>query len=171
MVSPDGSIVLLKNIKRKPRLISQRDCLRLNFTWTCIKGSCYYLQMLFGMTATCVSVHLWFVQRILIQVLQSQQSSTIQLPCDNLINNYMESVTNPHHVLQYVWCTIDRLKLRLQQAGNNKKSKNVLQLLYAWSLRFSYFCFCSRWSDTYLLLAKTFPNSIHNSKIAKWGYI
>ena len=120
MVSPDGSIVPLKNKRCKPRLITGRDCLGLNLAWTRTKGSCYCLQMLFGMTATCVSVYLRFGRRILIQVLQSQQSSSIKLPNDNLINEYMNSISERHPALSNVWCTMDGLKLRLQRSGNNK---------------------------------------------------
>ena len=79
MVSPDGSIVPLTN-KCRPRLIDGLDCLGLILAWTRTKGSTMTLQILFGMTATCVSVYLRFGRRILIEVLKVEKEAAISLP-------------------------------------------------------------------------------------------
>lgn len=169
MVSPDGSIVPLKNKRCKPRLITGRDCLGLNLAWTRTKGSCYCLQMLFGMTATCVSVYLRFGRRILIQVLQSQQSSSIKLPNDNLINEYMNSISERHPALSNVWCTMDGLKLRLQRSGNNK----IQNMFYnGWTHDHYVSCvFVFAPDGTIPICCYNVPGSIHDSKIAEWGNI
>ena len=111
MVSPDGYIVPLKNKKCKPRLINGRDCLALNLAWTRTKGSCYCLQMLFGMTASCVSVYLRFGRRILIKVLQRQDEAAIRLPSRENVEEYVRSIQERHPILENVWCTMDGLKL------------------------------------------------------------
>ena len=169
MVSPDGSIVPLKNKKCKPRLITGRDCLALNLAWTRTKGSCYCLQMLFGMTSTCVSVYLRFGRRILIKVLQQQHEAAIRLPSRADVDEYVKSINERHPVLEKVWCTMDGLKLNLQRAGNNKFQNMFYN---GWTHDHYVSCvFVFAPDGTIPICCYNVPGSIHDSKIAEWGNI
>ena len=102
----------------RPRLISARDCLGLVLGWTRTRGSNMVLQIIFGMTSTSVSMYLRFGRRILIKVLTNEPSAAIRIPDYNTIRMYQQVVQERHPNLQGVWCTMDGLKLYLQQSGN-----------------------------------------------------
>lgn len=169
LVSPDGTIVKLKNTNGKPRLINGRDCLALYLAWTRTRGSCYVLQMLFGMTATCVSVYLRFGRRILIKVLQSQDNSAIRLPTEQQVEEYKTAIKERHPLLENVWCTMDGLKVLLQRARNNK-----IQNMYYNGWTHDHYVsnvFVFAPDGTIPICCYNVPGSIHDSKIAEWGNI
>ena len=59
--STDGTICYLQYSGEKvgrPRLMNSRDCLGLILTWTRLRGSMVALQLIFGLTASSVSVYL-----------------------------------------------------------------------------------------------------------------
>ena len=55
-----------------PRLMNAADCLGLNLAWTRFRGSTVALQLIFGMTATSVSMYLKFGRHVLILLLKNQ---------------------------------------------------------------------------------------------------
>ena len=168
MVSPDGSIVPLTN-KCRPRLIDGLDCLGLILAWTRTKGSTMTLQILFGMTATCVSVYLRFGRRILIEVLKVEKEAAICLPNRQQIQQYKAAINERHPNLKDVWCTMDGLKLRLQQAPNLK-----IQGMYYNGWTHDHYVtavLCFAPDGTIPICCYNVPGSIHDSKVAEWGNI
>ena len=75
------------------------------------------LELIFGMTQTPVSVYLQFCMLILIRVLQNMDDAKIKRPTVEQIVQYQESVRQRHPRLENVWCTMDGLKLTLEQSA------------------------------------------------------
>jgi hypothetical protein len=100
-VDPSHCIVpLQRRNKGRPRLISAADCLGLCLAWTRTRGSTVVLQLIFGMTATPVSMYLRFGRRILIQVLQSEPDAAIKIPIRRplmLHQQYHDAVQCTHY--------------------------------------------------------------------------
>jgi hypothetical protein len=78
--------------------------------------------MIFGLTMTNLSTYLRFGRRIVIEVLKNDPDATIRLPTENEMQQYTQAIAGKHPSLgaQKVWCTIDGLKLMLQQAPNSR---------------------------------------------------
>ena len=124
-IDPSGCIVpLQQENKGRPRLITAADCLGLCLAWTRTRGSSMVLQLIFGMTGSPVSMYLRFGRRILIQVLKAEPDAAIKIPDDATIRLFQDHVRQRHPVLENVWCTMDGLKLCLQQSGNATTQNN-----------------------------------------------
>jgi hypothetical protein len=82
--SKDGIIVDLDHHESAcpgwPRLMTAYDGLGLVLTWTSTCGSTIVLQMLFGITQTCISDSLTFCAHIFIHVLQRMDDAKIKEP-------------------------------------------------------------------------------------------
>jgi hypothetical protein len=123
-VSPDGSIIPLQEGRGRNRLINGMDCLALCLAWTRTRGSCYVLQIMFGLTGSPISSYLRFGRRILIKVLVKNGYAAIKIPSEEKIAEYKAAILARHNLLKNVWCTMDGLKLTLQQSGNNRLQNN-----------------------------------------------
>ena len=106
-------------------MIKGADCLGMCLTWTTTRGSSMVLQIIFGMTATSVSLYLRFGRRILVEVLKSKPLTAIRVPSIDNINTYQAAIREKHPALEGVWCCMDGLKLCLQQAGDATTQNNV----------------------------------------------
>jgi hypothetical protein len=120
---------------------------RLITAWTWTQGSFAVLQIIFGMTAGCLSLWLRFGGRLLIQILCNNERSCPLMPTNNKIAGFISAViqilrNNEHSrpsmprdnkiagficatstkypALTNCWGAIDGLKLQLQRSGNNK---------------------------------------------------
>jgi hypothetical protein len=123
-ISPDGSIVKINKEKGRKRLIQGKDCLALCLAWTRTRGSNFALQMIFGMTATPISMYLRFGRRILIKILFRHPAAMVCIPTVEKIREYCAAIQARHSLLKDVWCTMDGLKLYLQQAGAANTQNN-----------------------------------------------
>ena len=113
--STTGEILKLSNNKRKggrPRLISAGDCMGLYLAWTRLRGTTVALQMIFGMTASCVAIYLRFARRILIHILSRCPDAAIRIPSPEKIKEYQAKISERHPNLKDVWCTMDGLKIK-----------------------------------------------------------
>lgn len=168
-ISPDGKITLLKNRSGRKRLIEGKDCLALTLAWTRTRGSSFALQMIFGITGTSTSMYLRFGRRILIEILKKNDLARLRIPSPEKIREYCRAYALRHPDLGDVWCTMDGLKLRLQQSGNC----NIQNSFYnGWTSDHyvsGVFCFCP--DGTIPIACYNVPGSIHDSKIAEWGKI
>ena len=157
---------MIKNKGRK-RMIDVGDCLALNLAWSRFSGTTAALQMIFGMTGSSVSAYLMFGRRIIIDRLQHNEDANIKIPTNAKIKEYQEAVSIRHPKLPNVWCTMDGLKLTLNQSTNAV----VQNYFYNGWTHDHYvtgvFVFCP---DGKIPIA-TFnvPGSIHDSVIAEWG--
>jgi hypothetical protein len=71
-----GRLIAKHNKKKSERcLITSYQCLALVLAWTRTQGSFAVLQIIFGMTAGCLSLWLRFGGRLLIQILRNDEHS------------------------------------------------------------------------------------------------
>ena len=94
------------------------DCLGLNLAWTRLRGSSIALQLVFGMTGSRVSKWLRFGRRLLIMILSNHNDAAVRIPSAVTIEGYKAAVQLRHPSLTDVWCTMDGLKLFLEQCGD-----------------------------------------------------
>ena len=171
-INENGMIAALPEREKKrgrPRLISARDCLGLVLGWTRTRGSNMVLQIIFGMTSTSVSMYLRFGRRILIKVLTNEPSAAIRIPDDNTIRMYQQVIQERHPNLQGVWCTMDGLKLYLQQSGNACIQNNFYNGWTHDHYVSSVLVFCP--DGTIPICCYNVPGSVHDSMVAEWGGI
>ena len=143
------------------------DCLALTLAWTRTRGSTMVLQMIFGITASSVSTYLRFGCRILIMVLSGQAEARLEVPCAEKIQEYKDSVKAKYELLDNVWCCMDGLKLKLEQAGDN----TIQNMFYNGWTHDHYvtgvYVFCP--DGTIPIATYNVPGSFHDSKIANLG--
>ena len=154
----------------RPRMLSAADCLGLNLAWTRLRGSTKMsLQMLFGMTASRVSKWLLFGRRLLIAILSRHPDAAVRIPSAAKIQEYKRVIQDRHPNLVDVWCTMDGVKLTLEQSGNH-----VVQNMFynGWThdnYVSSIFVFCP--DGTIPIAAVNYPGCLHDSQIAESGRV
>jgi hypothetical protein len=125
------------------------------------------LQMLFGMTSNQVSSYLRFGRRLLIVLLVNEPDAAIRLPSVHNIREYQEVIERRHPLLRDVWCSMDGLKIYLQQAG----CQLIQGMFYNGWLHDHYvsgiFVFCP--DGTIACCCYNVPGSVHDSMIAEHG--
>ena len=97
------------------------DALGLVFVWTRTRGSKFVLEVIFGITQTCVSLYLSFSIVLLISVLQRKDDAKIQRPSIEKNQQYQHAVASCHPGLADVWCAMDSLKLVIKSAGDDEE--------------------------------------------------
>ena len=168
-VADDGTIVPKTIGKGRPRLMLSADCLALNLAWTRLRGSTMALSMIFGMTGSSVSMYLRFGRRLIIRILSEEPDAAIRIPSHEKIREYQAAIAARHPVLDKVWCTMDGLKLYLEQSGDV-----VIQNMFynGWTHNHyvsAVFVFCP--DGTIPIAAYNMPGCFHDSTIAEWGNI
>jgi hypothetical protein len=168
-VGEDGTIVEKTVGRGRPRLMSATDCLAMNLAWTRLRGSSMALSMIFGMTGTSVSMYLRFGRRLVIRILSAEPDAAIHIPSVDKIREYQEAIAAKHPSLEGVWCTMDGLKLYLEQAGDA-----VIQNMFynGWTHDHyvsAVFVFCP--DGPIPIAAYNMPGCFHDSTIAEWGKI
>jgi hypothetical protein len=171
--APDGSIFTIQNDLainqgEQPRMMKGADCLGMCLAWTRTRGSSMVLQIIFGMTATMVSLYLRFGRRILVEVLKSEPLAAIRVPNIDDINTYQAAIRRKHPALKGIWCCMDGLRLCLQQAAGDATTQN--NFYNGWTHDHyvtSVFVFCP--DGTTQICCYNVPGSIHDSKVAEWG--
>ena len=117
-------------------------------------------QIIFGMTATSVSLYLRFGRRILIEALKREPIAAIKFPRFESICTYQAAIREKHPSLDVVWCCmLDGLKLYLQQAGDATITTAGLTIIILHQ------CSCSALMEPYQSVAIMFQVQF---TIAKW---
>ncbi len=156
-----------KGWKRK---IQPEDCLGLVLAWTRTRGSLMALQLVFGMTYSNLDDYLLFGKRIIEMVLKNNDRARVLMPCSEKIDEYKHMVRNRHSFLTDVWCTMDGLKLTLEQSGNA-----LIQERYYNGWTHDHYdvmpvlCFCP--DGTIPIAYINVPGSVHDSQVADYGKI
>jgi len=158
----------IKN-KGRPRNIRPEDCLGLVLAWTRTRGSLMALQLIFGMTYTNLDDYLLFVKRILVKVLSDDPWANVQIPSSEKIEEYKAMVRSRHTFLTNVWCTMDGLKLTLEQSGNAIIQERFYNGWTHDHYVSSVLCFCP--DGTIPIAYINVPGSVHDSQIADYGNI
>jgi hypothetical protein len=102
----------------RPRKVRLEDCLGLVLVWTRTRGPITVLQLIFGMTSSNLCMHLRFRCHIIVEALKNDSLAKICIPSAEDIAVYKQAISTVYPLLSNVWCTIDGLKLYLQQSGN-----------------------------------------------------
>ena len=95
--SDSGRIIKLSRNKKqggRPRLMTAGDCLGLYLAWTRLRGTTVTLQMIFGLSATTVSLYLRFARRILLQILSRHPDAAIRTPNADKIREYQAIISH-----------------------------------------------------------------------------
>jgi hypothetical protein len=125
------------------------------------------LQLIFGMTGTPVSMYLRFARRLLIRILVNEPDSAIRIPPDGDIRRYQQAVRERHPALESVWCTMDGLKLYLQQSGDSTIQNNFYNGWTHDHYVSAVIIFCP--DGTIPAACYNVPGCVHDSTIAEWG--
>jgi hypothetical protein len=155
--------------KGRPRMIRPEDCLGLVLAWTRTRGSLMALQLIFGMTYTNLDEYLLFGKRIIIKVLRGHPMAQVKIPSSEKIAEYKAMVYNRHPNLHDVWCTMDGLKITLEQSGDALVQE---QYYNGWTHDHyvsSVICFCP--DGTIPIVFVNVPGAVHDSQIADYGNI
>ena len=149
--------------------MSAADCLGLNLACTRLRGSTAVMQMVFGMSGTSVSMYLRFGRRLLISILKSHTDAALVIPSSEKIKEYQAVIEERHPKLKGVWCSMDGLKLYLEQA-----SDNIIQNMFynGWTHHHyssAVLVFCPDGSIP--IASYNVPGSFHDSMIAEFGGI
>lgn len=168
--SSDGFYFIKNDLnKGRKRLIDARDCLGLLLAWTRTRGSQMVLQMLFGMTGTCVSDYIQFGIKILVQVLQELEEAKVYIPTIDYVNSMKALVRNKHPLLENVWCTMDGLKLFIEVSSNDDDQNNYYN---GWTHdHYVNAVLCFSPDGTIRVSCYNVPGSVHDSTVASIGGI
>lgn len=104
-------------LRGRPRNVTSRVALALVLAWTRSRGSNKVLQIIFGMTASNLSVWLRFGRRILVLVLKDHPLARVELPSYNEVEEFKAAISSQYPVLRTVWGAVDGLKLRMHVPG------------------------------------------------------
>lgn len=168
--SSDGFYLIKNDLnKGRKRLIDARDCLGLVLAWTRTRGSQMVLQMLFGMTGTCVSDYIQFGIKILVQVLQELEEAKVYIPTIDYVNSMKALVRNKHPLLENVWCTMDGLKLMIEVSSNDDDQNNYYN---GWTHdHYVTGVLCFSPDGNIRISCYNVPGSVHDSTVASIGGI
>jgi DDE superfamily endonuclease len=166
----NGNIVPLPpGQKGKPRMVSAIDCLGLCLAWTRTRGSSMILQMIFGLTLNPVSMYLRFGRRIVIEVLSKEPETVIKVPSIDKIRQYQDIIRQRHPLLDGCWCTMDGLKLKIQQPADRVTENNFYNGWKHDHYVGAVIVFCP--DGTIPIVCYNVPGCVHDSLIAEWGSI
>ena len=166
----DGTIMRKEPSGRgRKRIVDSETCLGLVLMWTRTRGSYVVLQMIFGLTQTAVSVYLRFGRRILNEVLSKDPDAVIVEPSEEVIRSYQEVIANRHPKLNGVWCTMDGLKLTIEQAPHVLVQGSFYNGWTHGHYIGAVIVFCP--DGTIPIVCYNAPGSMHDSSIADAGGI
>jgi hypothetical protein len=97
------------------------------------------------------------------KVLRKDQRAHVRIPSSEKIEEYKEMVRNRHPFLTDVWCTMDGLKITLEQSGDA-----LIQETHDHYVS-SVLCFCP--DGTIPIAYVNIPGAVHDSQIANYGDI
>jgi hypothetical protein len=148
----------------RPRKVRPEDCLGLVLVWTCTRGPKTLLQLIFGMTSSNLCMYLRFGLRIIVEALKNDSFAKICIPSAEDITVYKQAIGTVYPLLSNVWCTMDGLKLYLQQSGNTEIQACFYNRWTHGQYVTSVFVFCPE--GTIPIAFFNVPGSVHNSQVA-----
>ena len=150
-------------------MIRPEDCLGRVLAWTRTRGSLMALQLILGMTYTNLDEYLLFAKRVIVKVLQNHTMARVKIPSSEKIAEYKGMICNRHKNLQDVWCTMDGLKIKLEQSGDALIQE---QYYNGWTHNHyvsSVICFCPDGAISIVFV--NVPGAVHDSQVADYGNI
>ena len=110
-----------------------------------------------------------FGRRVLILLFKNHPDLAVCIPSIEKIKDFQAAIASRHPSLDSVWCTMDGLKLYLEQAGDSVIQN---QFYNGWTHDHyvsAVFVFCP--DGTIPIGTWNVPGSFHDSTIAEWGNI
>jgi DDE superfamily endonuclease len=98
-----------------------------------------------------------------------EPEAAIKIPEEDKIKEFQAAIASKHPVLNGVWCTMDGLKLYLEQAGNVLIQERFYNGWKCDHFVSGVFVFCP--DGTIPIAAYNYPGCFHDSTIAAWGRI
>jgi hypothetical protein len=127
------------------------------------------LQLIFGMTYSNLDDYLLFGKWIIVMLLREDEQAGVQIPSSEKNDEYKQMVQNRHRFLTDSWCTIDGLKVTLEQAGDAL----IQERFYNGWTHDHYvtlvLCFCP--DGTIPICYINIPGLVHDSQVANYGNI
>ena len=127
------------------------------------------LQIIFGMTYSNLDDYLLFAKRIIVMVLRKHDKASVRIPTPEKVDEYKQLVRNKHEFLTDMWCTMDGLKLTLEQSGDALIQERFYNGWTHDHYVSSVLCFCP--DGTIPIAFINCPGSLHDSQIADYGNI
>jgi hypothetical protein len=150
-------------------MIRPEDGLGLVLAWTRTRGLLMALQLISGMTYTNLDDYLIFAKRIIVMVLREHPMAKVKIPSSKKIEEYVLMVNQRHPYLLDVWCTMDGLKLMLEQSSVALIQK---QFYNGWThdhYVMSVVCFCP--DGMIPIVFCNIPGAVHDLQVADYGDI
>ena len=157
-----------KDKERKGKICPE-DGLGLVLAWTKTRGSLMALQLILGMTYSNLDDYLKFGKWIIVMVVRNDKQASVNIPNSEQIEEYKAMVLRSRHpFLTDVWCTMDGLKLTLEQSGNALSQERFYNGWTHDHYGSSVLCFCPGGT---IPIAEdvNIPGSVHDSQIADCG--
>jgi hypothetical protein len=121
------------------------------------------------MTYSNLDDYLLFANRIIVMVLRKHDKASVRIPTPEKIDEYKQLVRNKHEFLTDVWCTMDGLKLTLEQSGDALIQERFYNGWTHDHYVSSVLCFCP--DGTIPIAFINCPGPLHDSQIAEYGNI
>ena len=155
--------------KGRRRLINSTQCLALVLAWTRTRGLLAVLQIIFGLTASRLSLWLRFGRRMLLKVLSEEPLAQPCMPTDDEVADFVGCITAKYPALTNCWGAMDGLKIRLERGGNSQ----VQSLFFNGWTHDHYISNLFLFSPDGKIRAcyTNAPGAMHDSTLAKWGGI
>ena len=102
-------------------------------------------------------------------ILANEPDSAIRIPSHDTIREYQAAIRAKHEALDGVWCTMDGLKLYLQQSGDATIQNNFYNGWTHDHYVSAVLVFCP--DGTIPIACYNVPGCIHDSTIAEWGNV
>jgi DDE superfamily endonuclease len=169
--SRDGrKLCMIKSHEKRgrPCKVNACLCIGLLLAYYHFRGPMYILQGWFGFTSGHLDTWLHFARLMVICILHND-SSRIQCPDDEKVEQYKEMIRNSHPSLHNVYCVGDGLKLNIQQPYDNDMQSCFYNGWYHSHCISNLFLFAP--DGMIIACVLNAPGSIHNSTLADWGNI
>jgi hypothetical protein len=147
----------------RPRKVRPEDCLGLVLVWTCTRGPLTALQLICGMLSSNLCMYLRFGCRVIVEALKNDSLAKICIPSAKEVAAYKQAIGMAYLLLSNVWCTMDGLKLYLQQSGNTEIQTRFYNGWTHGHYVTSVFVFCP--NGTIPIAFFNVPESVHNSQL------
>lgn len=106
-----------RTVRGRKRLLTSIHCLGLALAWTRTQGSYSVLQIMFGLTASHLSLWLRFARRLVVKILRDDPIAQVSIPTDDEIANFEAAIQAKYPALTNCWGAMDGLKIRLERSG------------------------------------------------------
>ncbi|ETI51889.1 hypothetical protein F443_04851 [Phytophthora nicotianae P1569] len=167
--SVNGSNVKLKPTTTRsgrPRSMTAEQCLAFELAWGRSAGPTSFLSLVFGVTASVMTLFPCFDRCLLVLVLKGDTKDQVNLPTSSEISRLQDAIGANYPLLSSVYAIMDGLKLRLQASDHSE----IQNMFYNGWTHDHYVSNVFAFSPERLIIACALnaPGCMHDSQIAEW---